>query len=264
MGLFGPKLPIDRDELDFQLATFKWLEREFGPVRAEAPLITPSRDWFAAERPCGPAGVHALFDEVRAAAGMADWPVNLVEGEATRPVDGGNAHLIQHEGAPPPCGTFEVREELGIRQAIISYNPAMAADEAGMVATFAHELGHYLMASAQSDPPGGWDLHELHTDLVGVYLGFGIFMANGAKSFGALELAGGSGWQMSRKGYLSEGALVTALAIVERLAGRDPLATAPWLKDYLRKDLKRTVRALGRTHSDLRAALDAVDLEEFA
>ncbi len=262
MGLFGPRLPIDVDELEFQLATFKWLRAEFGAE--PRPLIAPSVEWFRPSRSCGPAGVHELFDEVRAAAGMADWPVALVDGARSRPVDGGNAHLIRHEGDDSPCGTFEVREELGVRHAIITYNPSMAADEAGMVATFAHELGHYLMASATSDPPGGWELHELHTDLTAVYMGFGTFMANNARSFQALELAGGSGWSMSRRGYLSEGALVTALVISERLAGRDPAAAAPWLKDYLRRDLKQADRALRRLHADIQAAVIAVDLDEYA
>ena len=56
--------------------------------------------------------------------------------------------------------------------------------------------------------------------------------------------AGGHGWQSRTQGYLSEGALVTATAIAERLAGRDPAGAAPHLKDYLRKDLKQADRAL--------------------
>jgi hypothetical protein len=34
LGLFGSRLPID-DELEFQLATFKWLIREFDSVDLE-------------------------------------------------------------------------------------------------------------------------------------------------------------------------------------------------------------------------------------
>ena len=46
MGLFGPRLPIDADELEWQLATFKWLEQEFGPV-AESELVLPTPRYFA-------------------------------------------------------------------------------------------------------------------------------------------------------------------------------------------------------------------------
>jgi hypothetical protein len=261
-SLLGARLPIERDELDFQLATFKWLIGQFGPV--EQPLVAPTPRFFSPEALSGRAGARAIFDEVRALAGMADWPCELRAGDANRPTDAGNAHLLRHEGAPPPCGTFEVGEGLAGRHGIITYNPSMERDPAGLVATFAHELGHYLMATAASDPPGGWDLHELHTDLTAVYLGFGLFMANNARSFAHFSTAGGSGWQAQWRGYLSEGALVTATAIFQRLAGREPGDAEPHLKDYLRKELRRADRALGKLAPDMAATVGTVDLDEYS
>lgn len=41
LSLFAPRLPIDADELEFQLATFKWLQQEFGPVARALVLPTP-------------------------------------------------------------------------------------------------------------------------------------------------------------------------------------------------------------------------------
>lgn len=261
-SLFGTRLPIDRDELDFQLATFKWLIGEFGAV--EQPLILPTAEFFSARALAGRAGAQATFDEVRALAGLADWPCELRTGEANRPIDAGNAHLLRHEGQAPHCGTFEIGESLAGRHGIITYNPSMERDPTGLVATFAHELGHYLMATAASDPPGGWDLHELHTDLIAVYLGFGIFLANNARSFDHFSTEGGSGWQAQWRGYLSEQALVTATAIFQRFAGREPLDAIPHVKDYLRKDLKRANQALQRLAPDMAAAVEAVDLSDYA
>lgn len=259
-SFFGPKLPIDREELEFQLATFKWLRETF-PEFADRPLVLPTREIFPSG---GRGGVKALFDEVRAAAGMGDWPCELRAGAKDREIDAGNALLLRHEGKAAPCGTFQVVEGLAGQHAVITYNPAMEADTEGLIATFAHELGHYLMATTGGTPPGGWDLHELHTDLAGVYLGFGLFLANSARNFGQFQSGGMMGWSSRRQGYLSEGALATALAIVERLAGRDPLAAKAHLKDYLGTDLKRATRALARLHPDMRAAVDSIDLTEFA
>ncbi|MDQ4087052.1 MAG: hypothetical protein M3177_03410 [Pseudomonadota bacterium] len=260
-SLFGPRLPIDADELEFQLATFKWLQQQFGAV-GDAPLVLPTPEFFPSVRN-GRADPRELFDDVRRAAGMEEWPCRLEAGAAERPIDAGNAHLLRHEGAPPPCGTFRVEEANGGRQAVITYNPSMTDDPVGLAATFAHELGHYLMATSSGTPPGGWDLHELHTDILAVYLGFGIFLANSARNFSQFQSGGQSGWSSRWQGYLSEGALVTALVIRERLAGREAAAAAPFLKDYLRSDLRKADAALRKLHPDLARAVAAVDLAEY-
>jgi hypothetical protein len=261
ISLFGPRLPIDADELEFQLATYKWLIGEFGPL-GDTPLVLPSPHFFSSIAKSD-GSVETLFDDVRRHAGMEDWPCVLEVGASDRPIEAGNAHLLRHEGPSAPCGTFRISEGAEGRHGIITYDPAMR-DQAALVATFAHELGHYLMATAVSAPPGGWELHELHTDLAGVYLGFGIFLANSARSFSQFQSAGEIGWSSRTQGYLNEGALVTSLAIFQRLSGREPMDAAPWLKDYLRTDLKKADRALARLHPDMAAAVEAIDLSEFA
>lgn len=265
MGLFSPRLPIDADELEFQLATFKWLAEEFGR-NEQAPLVLPTSEFFPAQssQGAGSSRIETLFGHVREAAGMSDWPCELRAGREDRPIHAGNTLLLRHEGAQAPCGTFQVKSADGQPKVVITYNPSLADDIAAMVATFAHELGHYLMSTARSAPPGGWELHELHTDLAGVWLGFGIFLANSARSFSQFQSAGEMGWSSRTQGYLSEGALVTALVIFQRLRGDDPLAASPWLKDYLRKDLKNAAGALAKLHPDIAAAVDAVDLSDYS
>ena len=261
-GLFGSRLPIDEDELEFQLASFKWLQRQFGAI-VDTPLILPTPEYFPSIESNRRVGARQLFNDVRRAAAMEDWPCELEAGESDRPIDAGNAHLLRHEGPNSPCGTFRIEDGLAGRHAVITYNPEMEHDQTGLVATCAHELGHYLMATSPGDPPGGWDLHELHTDLAAVYLGFGIFMANSARSFSQFQDGNYSGWSARTQGYLGEGALVTATAIYQRLAGRDPSDAAPYLKDYLRKDLRKSGSALSKRFPDMAAAVEAIDLAEY-
>ncbi|MEA3041811.1 MAG: hypothetical protein QOC65_1300 [Sphingomonadales bacterium] len=261
LSLFGARLPVDEDELEFQLATFKWLRREFGPPAAA--LVLPTKDWFPPSPNKGAARVADLFGHVKSAAGMADWPCELQAGAGERPAHVGTGLLLRHEGAAPPCGTFQVTGDDGRPKVVITYNPSLGEDPTALIATFAHELAHYLMSTARTDPPGGWELHELHTDLAAVHLGFGLFLANSAKTFSQFQSAGEMGWSSRWQGYLSEGALVTALVVVERMAGRDPLAASPYLKDYLAKDLARAAKALGKRYSDMASAVEAVDLSEY-
>jgi hypothetical protein len=262
ISLFGPKLPIDRDELDWQFASFKWLIEEFGPIGQDSALVLPTDDWFAPSRLTGHARASELFEQVRRHAGLGEWECELLQGESSRPVEAGNAHLLRHEGPAAPAGTFETDPEREAR-VVITYNPDLLRDPAALVATFAHELSHYLMFSARTAPPGGWDLHELHTDLCAVYLGFGIFLANSARNFSQFQSATESGWSASAQGYLSEPALVTAIASFQRLAGREAEEAAPYLKKYLQTDLRKAARALARLYPDLPAAVMATDLDEF-
>jgi hypothetical protein len=262
LSLFQPKLPIDADELEWQLATLKWLGIEFGPG-AKAPVL-PTPERFPPSPRQGHERIEDLFAAVKKAAGMQAWPCELQPGREERPAQVGFALLLKHQDAPPPCGTFEVAGEDGARKVVITYNPSLAGDTIAMIATFAHELAHYLMASAKTAPPGGWALHELHTDLAAVWLGFGIFLANSARNFSQFQSAGEMGWASRRQGYLSEGALVTALVLCQRLAGREAAEAEPYLKDYLRIDLRKASRALAKRLPDVAAAVETVDLADFA
>ena len=262
-SLFAPKLPVDADELEWQLATFKWLGAEFGPA-GEAPLVLPTAAYFPPSPRKGEGRIEDLFGSVKVAAGLADWPCELRAGAGERPAHVGTGLLLRHLGATPPCGTFTIDDGEGGQRVVITYNPSLADDIGALIATFAHELGHYLMSTAKTAPPGGWELHELHTDLTAVHLGFGIFLANSARSFGQFQSAGEMGWSSRTQGYLSEGALVTAIAIFQRLAGRDPLAAAPYLKPYLESDLRKATKALARLHPDMAASVERVDLADFA
>ena len=261
LSLFGVRLPVDDDELEFQLATFKWIGREFALPPGE--LVLPTAERFPPSSNKGHARVADLFEHVKRAARMEEWPCELRAGAGERPAHVGTGLLLRHEGATPPCGTFQVTEADGRQSVVITYSPSLAGETTALIATFAHELAHYLMSTSKSDPPGGWELHELHTDLLAVHLGFGLFLANSARSFAQFQSAGEMGWSARTQGYLSEGALVTALALAERLAGRDPLAAAPYLKDYLEKDLRRAAKALARRHPDAAVAVEAVDLTEY-
>lgn len=261
LSLFRPKLPIDAEELEWQLATLKWLNLEFGA--AAKPPVLPTRENFPVSRRQGHERMEELFAAVKRAAGLQDWPCELQPGRGDRPAHIGVGLLLKHLDTPP-CGTFQIVGEDGVEKVVITYNPSLAADTGAMVATFAHELAHYLMASARTPPPGGWDLHELHTDLAAVWLGFGVFLANSARNFSQFQSGGEMGWSFRRQGYLSEGALVTGLVLCQRLAGRDPAELEPYLKDYLRTDLRKAVRALAMLHPDVAAAVDRVDLADFA
>lgn len=265
MGLFGAKRPLTAEEWDWQLAAFRWLIDEFGGVAAHRSgiLATPDGDCFPDSRLKGDARAAELLGQVMAIAGIGDWPVRLVMVDGERRLSQVSETLALNLEGRLAAGTFQmVADGKGGWLAEIVASRAQMDDEAALVATLGHETAHYWLTGTRRAAPGGPDCEELLTDLTAVYLGFGVFLGNGAR-YGHHQAgeAGGqwyvSGWQ----GYLSERALMSALAISETLAGRDPMAAAPYLKPHLAADLKDAARYIGRR--DVLADVMAVDLADY-
>ena len=251
MGLFGPKRPLSEDEWDWQLASFNWMIKEFGGIEENPDnvLVLPTPEFFPKTSADPEQKAQEIFDRVKQLAGMEEWPTRLEQGEKSRDLTLGHGQEIKHE-RHAPAGDYQLKQgDDGNHFALIRYNPSHIDDPAKLIATFAHELSHYLMNTAKTAPPGGWDVHELTTDLCSVYLGFGIFLAMTAWNFQGRN----DGWQYERQGYLNERMLVTGIAIWETLAGRDPLHALPYLKPHLAKDMKMADEIYPEARSEKRS-----------
>lgn len=258
MGLFGPKPPLARDEMDWMLAAFQWLQREHpASETVPAPLILPDDDHFPPAVGEIQERAEQHFERVKSYMEMADWPTRLVSaGRMTMPSleNAPNSSTQSQEGI---LGCFQLVPEGDGYVGLIQYEEGVVERPMHLIATFSHELAHYLLAYAKHEFPGGEDLHELLTDVTAVWAGFGIFLANSARDFHAGEL----GWSTQHQGYLSERARVTALVINEYLSGRDPKDVAPYLKPYLRGDLD--VASKWFANRDVCADVMAIDLDDY-
>jgi hypothetical protein len=256
MGLFGPSLPVDRDEFEWLLACFAWIDRTLG-ARDGADSFVP-RLVLPGDPDLAAAGTaQDLFEAVKRAAGLEEWECRLEKGEARRDVIGTGL----------PTGTYSQKSALGTfsvegNTPVVRYDPALLREPDVLVATFAHELAHLVIHSLDQ-PPGGAELEEHATDCMAVYLGFGVFLANSARRFSQFEDGHLQGWQSETSGYLSENALVTCLAMFERrFAVTDEASDS--LKPYLRKAHSGASKYLARHFADFDAALRAVDIEAWA
>lgn len=245
MALFGARPPVSRDELDWLLACFAWLREVLEDADRRVPLVLPDDPQLLAAKTAS-----ELFDAVRARCDMADWPCRL---DRIEEQDMADIREVREGGAP--LGTFS--HERG--EFVIRYHAGLLRTPDALVATFAHELAHYLL-EGKGDPPGGRDLAEHATDCCAAYLGFGVFLANSARHFEQFTDGEWSGWRSSASGYLSEQALVTATALAAALNSHEPGAIEPHLKPYLRGDFRKATRAIARDHAPLAQTLTAIDL----
>ena len=235
MWPFSSKPIVDADTAGWHLDNFRWLLQEFGLAWFEKrQLVLPKAGYFKAEGKRDHNFAVCIFDQVKAYCGLSDWEADLVVDNnplAVRPE-------ISHAMIAPQkhaLGTFGVTGN----RIQITYVPDLLNRPEELIATLAHELAHYLLATARSQPPCADDEMEFLTDLTAVYLGFGVFLANARFNFGGLT----HGWRMARSGYLPEADLIFALSLFFGAKAADPAPALACLKPHLAAMLRRTLRS---------------------
>ena len=223
----------------FQIETYKWLLKNFGGkyFYEDTKLILPTEEFFPVKNEKPEKVALHIFELVRKYAGLEDWPCTL-KAQETDPNLRVSTYLTINNTEHKPLGTFSINEN---EEAIITYNPRLTSDPIQMVATFSHELSHYLTSTSVEPPPGGWDNWEFATDITATFLGFGVFQANAAFNIQQYTDFESQGWHTSGGGYLNEAEHSYALALFIRLKNIPPETVYPHcdinIKDYLKKAL---------------------------
>lgn len=234
---FRSKPLLSIEDRDFQLECFKWLLKHFGGENfyKEVALVLPTKEFFPTEVNSGEDAVKSTFTQVKKYAGMEDWPCNLVAQEEDPDLIVAPTIVLQNT-EHNPLGTYSANEN---NEVTITYNPKIVLNPTQMVATFAHELSHYLTGTAPEPPPGGWDNWEFATDICASFLGFGIFTANAVFNFQQHTSVDSQGWQTSGGGYLSEAEFSFALGIFLSLKSIPFDQAYPHCDSNIKSNLKR-------------------------
>ena len=252
MWPFRPDPVLDEGTTAWLVDAYAWAFKSFGSdwFLHWISLVLPNDEFFPDKLDQAEDVAQTVFDRVREHAGLHDWPCELVAQEPD--VDPILAPAVAVRGTETgPAGTFSITGRPGEPVARITYNPAQLRQPMSLVATFAHELAHYLSCTAKAAPPGGDEFEEYATDLLAVFMGFGVFLANSAFSFHQYADGETQGWAVRHQGYLSERELTFALAIFMSLKGIDQEAVEPYLAARLLPVLKKSFRALERRSADM-------------
>jgi hypothetical protein len=211
-GLFGPKpdaLPPPEQQA-WMLEAWRWLGLHVGEGRKlpAGPIVLPTPESMPVPMAQGHQLALNVSGFVQQRAGLGDWRCALEpqQPDHLRDIALRTGGQVSSRGA---AGTFRV--EGG--RAAISYDPDQLEDLESLVALMAHEWSHHLLALVRAPRPGGPEVEEPLTDLCAVYLGFGVFQANAAFSFGQYTEGLGGGWRSRSLGYLGQKGSSFALAI---------------------------------------------------
>lgn len=240
MWPFAPRSPLSVDDEAWQLETWAWLIKELGGIEdlRAIPFVVPTVDFFPPTDKQGRDRAEHVFATVKNLMGLGEWHCRL-EPQHERPDAkvSDAAYLKFEAGKQSPAGTFGVEGN----EVLITYDPGLTSDPVGLIATFAHELSHYLL-STKEEPPGGWDNHEFCTDLAVVYSGFGLFGAATAFRY----FSGAQSWGYSKSGYLTQPEWTFALAVFFALRGQSVEDAKPWLPSHLMNGVRRAAKYLSK------------------
>jgi hypothetical protein len=257
MWPFKPKPIVDADAAAWHVENFAWLARNFSgdDAFANTRLVLPKRGVFTIDSEQGHARALRIFEQVKHYCGMDDWLVDLVADDNPL-AQAGMPRIDAVEAKKYALGTFGVAGN----RLQISYVPALLQQPEQLIATFAHELAHYLLLRARERVVCADDETECLTDLAAVFMGFGVFLANARFNRETYSDGVWQGWRIGHSGYLPERDLIFALALFLRAKGDEADEACGSLKPHLAKLLRQAMRQLPPDHADvltIRAAIAA-------
>ena len=180
LGLFKKKCPVNAREKAWIERRMAWLSRQLGierllnaevaiPLTAEFPKFDYSEE-----------SARSVFLNVCQRMEIDPGEIDL--------------QFHPHEELPTALGMYDQESD----QTTVRIAESELLDLESFIAVSAHELCHHILLSGgliSTDEPD----HEEVTDLLSVYLGFGVFAANAVLR----EATGDYLWRLRRSGYLS-------------------------------------------------------------
>lgn len=213
--------PIDVDTQQWIDARASWILHQFGWERIHnCPAIVPTTEFFPDPFRESEAGAQVMLEQLCTYLGLDSSSIQLgffYEGER---VDGG----------PTAAGLFQQNEGPQFR-VWIEYS--VLSNPVGLAATMVHELchvhllGHGRLTSDEDD-------HEPLTDLLAIFLGLGVILANSVLRDTTERMGPFETWRIRRQGYLTMPMCGYALAMFAQIRGEQ----SPKWTNFLRPDVR--------------------------
>lgn len=246
-GFFARRPLLDEATAQWLFDLFAWALRNFGAdvFHRHTILVTPTDAHFPGRVDSVHGMARLICERVQDYAGLGHWPCRLVA-----PTDFNPAAPVRVALAGPlrvGAGAVAQRADAASTLAL-TYDPDLINDPEALIATFAQSFGHFLGAMAAQEPPAGRENWPHVTEVLGVFMGFGIMLANSAFQVKARSCGSCCGPAAGRASALSQYDVTYALAIFCVLKGIPAKAVSAHLKASLRPFLRKALKEVaGRT-----------------
>ncbi len=248
--ILKPPQLLDETSVLWMFDTFAWMLRNFDATvfSDETILVTPSNAHFPGSEASAEGMASLVFDRVKVYAGMQHWPCRLADEYAVENIVPPH---IQIEGPARGAAGVAPISTAESEKLVIVYSRDHLRDPEVLIANFAHVLAHYLGTTATEAPPGGEENWPHVTELLAVFMGFGVMMANSANTAKIRSCSSCSGPAVERENFLSQYDITYALAIFCSLKGIPARQAVEHLKSSLRPFFKKAMKDVMRRKPQL-------------
>lgn len=249
-SLFKSKPLLDAPTVQWLYDCYAWALREFDArvFHEETLLVLPNDRFFPGRVDSIDGMANLIFDKVKEYAGVAHWPTRLVDGRQCQTVPQPRLLL---SGAVRGSGGVTPGQVAEDEYLVLPYDPALVNNPEGMVASLSHQLAHYMATLAKEPPPGGEQSWPQATEVLAVFLGFGLMFANSAFNVRLPKCGSCAPQPVDRQSFLSQYDTTYALAIFCVLKGIPNGRVLPHLKGSLRGFYKKAARAVANDSTSL-------------
>ncbi len=237
LNLFSKAPLLEQESSQWLRQSFNWCMNQFDShyFYQKTMLVLPSNRFFPGRVDSHQGMAELIFERVQDYAGMKHWPFAVLPPNACATdtpqqiLISGNARGVTE---PAPANAQRLP---------VYYDPRHVNNPEAMIANYAHTLAHYLVSTAKKAPPGEAEHFPYATEVLAIFMGFGVMFANSAFTH---QVGCGGCQKVGRAAFLSEDEATYTLAIFCVLKKIPANTVTPHLKKHLRGFFKRAMKEI--------------------
>ncbi len=250
MGFIKTAPVLDEESVQWLFDVYEWALESFDAQLffKRSILVIPSNRYFPGTAASAEEMAQIIFDKVREYAGLKHWPCRLTTDQSclTQPA----RLIVQGTSLRTMEAAIADSQEQDEALAIL-YDPRQVTNPEAIIASFSHTLAHYLGSMAQTRPPGGEDNWPHITEVLAVFMGFGLMFANSAFEYRNLTCGSCQPQKVQRQSFLSQYDISYALAIFAVLKDIPLKEVSPNIKKSLRSYFKKAYKDVQKRAHEL-------------
>ncbi|MEM5529596.1 hypothetical protein WN093_12285 [Gammaproteobacteria bacterium AS21] len=256
-GLFFSEQLVSEQSARWVIDCYRWALTHFDSQEfyTRTQLVQPTNQFFPGEVASIEEKADNIFQHSLKYAGLSHWPLRLMHPHHASDIEPPKLalnHIERNSAAPLAVITND-------QTIVLSYNKQQTLKPEDLSSHFAHLFAQHMLLQSRQAPPGGMDYAVEASEVLAVFMGFGVMMANSAYTF-----RGGCGScynaAANRQAALTENEVLFALAVFCRIKQIDIKAASKGLKKHLKAPFNvaaRQVNRLFKTDDNLLAIASA-------